>query len=47
MKDTWDDYFIDKTDVLKNKLGIISKAGLYSKERNNAKKISVFRVVSN
>lgn len=33
MKDTWDDYFIDKTDVLKNKLGIISKAELYSKEK--------------
>lgn len=33
MKDAWDDYFIDKTDVLKNKLGIISKAELYSKEK--------------
>ncbi len=33
MKDTWDDYFIDKTDVLKNKLGITSKSELYSREK--------------
>ena len=33
MKDTWDDYFIDKTDVLKNKLGITSKSELYYKEK--------------
>lgn len=33
MKDTWDDYFIDKTNVLKNKLGITDNKVLEEKEK--------------
>lgn len=32
-KDTWDDYFIDGTDVLKNKLNITDKKKLEEKEK--------------
>ena len=32
MKDTWDDYFIDKTNVLKNKLGITDNKVLEDKK---------------
>ena len=34
MRDTWDDYFIDKTDTLKNNLGITDKSELCSKEKS-------------
>lgn len=33
MKDTWDDYFIDKTNVLKNKLGITDNKVLKKRKR--------------
>ena len=33
MKDTWDDYFIDKTNVLKNKLGITDNKVLEENEK--------------
>lgn len=36
-KDYWDDYLIDNTDVLKNKLNITDKEQLKEKERNISK----------
>lgn len=33
MKDTWENYFIDNTEVLKNKLGIIDKELLQKEEK--------------
>ncbi len=33
MKDTWDDYFIDKTNVLKNNLGVTDNKTLEKEEK--------------
>lgn len=41
MQDTWDDYFIDKTDVLKNNLGVFDNKILEKKEKEiTLKKLS-------
>ena len=48
MKDTWDDYFIDKTNVLKNNLGVTDNKTLEKEEKEiTLKKVNIFRIISN